>query len=66
MQWLQQVAQDRCVAGLEATVLEFDLRQASEQTFTSFQFFAHFLRQVISRPQVAQGLVGRYRLLPLK
>jgi hypothetical protein len=40
-------------------------RQASEQYFTSAQFLAHRLRQVIGRPQVAQGLLGRERLLPL-
>jgi hypothetical protein len=37
----------------------------SEQYFTSCQFFVHRFRQVIGRPQVAQGLVGRKRLLPL-
>ena len=36
-----------------------DRRQASEQYFTSFQFFAHFFRQIIGRPQMAQDLVGR-------
>jgi hypothetical protein len=41
-------------------------RQASEQCFTSAQFFAHARRQLISRPQVAQGLLGRASLLPLK
>jgi len=40
-------------------------RQASEQYFTSAQFLAHRLRQVIGRRQVAQGLLGRERLLPL-
>jgi hypothetical protein len=43
-----------------------DPRQASEQYFTSSQLRAHRFRQVIGRPQVAQGLVGRWRLLPLK
>jgi len=42
------------------------LRQASEQNFTSSQFFAHFLRQVIGRPQEVQGFEGREHLLPLK
>jgi hypothetical protein len=41
-------------------------RQASEQYFTSSQFLDHFLRQVIGRPQLAQGFEGRWRLLPLK
>ena len=36
-----------------------------EQYFTSSQFVAQRLRQVIGRPQVAQGLVGRNCLLPL-
>jgi hypothetical protein len=40
--------------------------QASEQNFTSSQFFAHFLRQVISRPQAAQSFDGKDCLLPLK
>ena len=35
------------------------LRQASEQYFTSSQLFAQRLRQVIGRPQVAQGLVSK-------
>jgi hypothetical protein len=49
------------------SVLAFDLlRQASEQYFTSFQFLAQFLRQLISRPQIAQILVGNEDLLPLK
>jgi hypothetical protein len=42
------------------------LRQASEQYFTSSQFLAQLLRQVISLPQTVQGLLGRYDLLPLK
>jgi hypothetical protein len=33
---------------------------------TSAQFFAHARRHVISRPQVAQGLLGKASLLPLK
>jgi hypothetical protein len=41
-------------------------RQASEQYFTWSQFFAHFRRQVISRPQVAQRFEGWDCLLPLK
>ena len=41
------------------------LRQASEQNFTSSQFFAHFFRQVIGRPQTVQGLEGSDCLLPL-
>ena len=44
---------------------DFVRRQASEQYFTCAQFFAHRLRQVISRPQVAQGLLGSEALLPL-
>jgi hypothetical protein len=62
---MQQVSQERCAAELEVMILAFDLRQASEQTFTSFQFLAHFFRQVIGRPQVAQGFEGRERLFPL-
>jgi hypothetical protein len=41
-------------------------RQASEQTFTSSQFFAQALRQLMGRPQTTQGLLGRWALLPLK
>jgi hypothetical protein len=41
-------------------------RQASEQNFTSSQFFAQALRQLMSRPQAWQGLLGRLDLLPLK
>ena len=44
---------------------DFARRQASEQYFTCAQFFAHRLRQVISRPQAAQGLLGSEDLLPL-
>jgi len=36
-----------------------DFLQPSLQYFTSSQFFSHFLRQVNSLPQVAQGLDGR-------
>ena len=38
---------------------------ASEQYFTSLQFFAHALRQVMSRPHCTQGLLGKLDLLPL-
>ena len=41
-------------------------RQASEQCRTSAQFFAQRRRQVMGRPQVAQGLDGRPALLPAK
>jgi hypothetical protein len=41
-------------------------RQASEQYFTSCQFLAQLLRQVMSRPQARQGLLGKDDLLPLK
>jgi hypothetical protein len=41
-------------------------RQASEQNLTSAQFFAQLLRQVISRPQAMQILLGSAALLPLK
>ena len=41
-------------------------RQASEQYFTSAQFFAQRLRQLIGRPQATQGLLGSAALLPLK
>ena len=44
----------------------FLARQASEQYFTSAQFLAQLLRQVISRPQVTQILLGNAALLPLK
>jgi hypothetical protein len=37
----------------------FARRQASEQYFTSSQFFAQALRQTISRPQTEQGLLGK-------
>jgi hypothetical protein len=40
-------------------------RHASEQYLTASQFFAQLLRQLISRPQAAQGLTGRDALLPL-
>lgn len=39
--------------------------QACEQYFTSAQFLAQLLRQVISRPQATQGLLGKADLLPL-
>ena len=42
------------------------MRQASEQYFTASQFFAQAFRHVISRPQAAQGLLGRKLLLPRK
>lgn len=41
-------------------------RQASEQYLTASQFFAQALRQLMGRPQTAQGLLGRWALLPLK
>ena len=41
-------------------------RQASEQYLTSSQFFAQLLRQVISRPQTMQVLLGSDALFPLK
>jgi hypothetical protein len=44
----------------------FFVRQASEQYFTLSQFLAQALRQVISRPQTVQGLLGRKLLLPRK
>ena len=34
-------------------------RQAAEQYLTSFHDLAHFLRQVMGRPQTMHGLVGR-------
>lgn len=46
--------------------LGFFARQASEQYFTSAQFLAQLLRQVISRPQVTHILLGSDDLLPLK
>lgn len=55
------------VAVLAAAVDEgFFARHASEQYLTSAQFFAQLLRQVISRPQVTQNLLGSVDLLPLK
>jgi hypothetical protein len=42
------------------------LRQAFEQYLTSAQFFSQFFRQVISRPQATQFLLGSAALLPLK
>jgi hypothetical protein len=41
-------------------------RQASEQWRTSAQFFAQRFRQVMGRPQAAQGLDGKPALLPAK
>jgi hypothetical protein len=41
-------------------------RQASEQCFTSAQFFAQRRRQLIASPHVAQGLLGNAALLPRK
>jgi hypothetical protein len=41
-------------------------RQASEQYFTSSQFFAQRCRQLIIRPQTAQVLLGSEALLPRK
>ncbi len=41
-------------------------RQASEQYLTCSQFLAQALRQLMGRPQTAQGLLGRWALLPLK
>ena len=40
------------------------LRQASEQWRTCSQFFAQALRQLMGRPQVTQGLLGRWALWP--
>ena len=39
-------------------------RQASEQYFTSAQLRAQRRRQLIARPQTAQGLLGKAALLP--
>jgi|GEM_PF-2740413 len=41
-------------------------RQASEQYFTSAQFFAQDFRHVMGRAHAWQILVGRNCLLPLK
>ena len=41
-------------------------RQAWLQYFTSAQFLAQFRRQLMARPQTAQGLVGSAALLPRK
>lgn len=40
-------------------------RHLSEQYFTSSQFLAHALRQVISRLHTTQILLGKFDLLPL-
>jgi hypothetical protein len=37
-----------------------------EQYLTSAQFFSQLFRQVISRPQATQFLLGNAALLPLK
>ena len=47
------------------SAVDFLARQASEQYLTSAQFLAQLLRQVISRPQVTQILLGSDDLLPL-
>jgi len=39
-------------------------RQASLQYFTSAQFLAQSLRQLMARPQATQGLLGSADLLP--
>jgi hypothetical protein len=39
-------------------------RQASEQYFTSAQFFAQLRRQLMGKPQATQGLLGKAALLP--
>jgi hypothetical protein len=44
----------------------FLARQASEQYNTDSQFLAQALRHVMVRPHIAQGLLGRDCLLPLK
>jgi len=41
-------------------------RQASEQYLTSAQFLAQLRRQLMARPQTAQGLLGKAALLPRK
>jgi len=46
-------------------ILFLFFRHASEHTLTSSQFLAQDFRQVISRPQTVQGLLGRCCLLPL-
>ena len=50
----------------EIPVFQWERRHFSLQYFTSVQFLAHALRQVIGLPQTAQGLLGRVDLLPLK
>ena len=54
------------VHGLFGTGWAFLARHASEQYFTSAQFLAQLLRQVISRPHATQGLLGSADLFPLK
>lgn len=41
-------------------------RQAPLQYFTSAQFFAQRLRQLMARPQATQGLFGSVDLMPRK
>ena len=47
-------------------MVSFVNRHLSEQYFTSSQFLAHALRQVISRWHTTQILLGKLDLLPLK
>jgi hypothetical protein len=54
------------VLAFGSTAEDFLLRQAFEQYLTSAQFFSQFFRQVISRPQATQFLLGSAALLPLK
>jgi hypothetical protein len=53
------------VAGPAPSATRAARRQACEQYFTASQTFSQRLRQVIGRPQWAQGLLGRLDLLPL-
>ena len=53
-------------AAVVSTAPFFWARHASEQYLMSPQFLAQLLRQVISRPQTMQILLGSAALLPLK
>jgi hypothetical protein len=46
--------------------LALSARQRSLQYSTMSQFLAQLLRQVIARPQTAQGFCGKSCLFPLK
>ncbi len=55
---IELVAQHKDQGAQHQPRADFLRRQASEQYFTSAQFFAQRRRQVIGRPQTAHGLLG--------